>query len=160
MASVPRAIQTRRTGDRGADSGTPEASSLRGHCKCPLGKLQGPSAADLGNPSKCGQRRSLIPAPSRFTSSSVMGVVWPKRPASAFIFQTCHRFPGVTDPLIPPSHSLRFVLGVIQGLAARVFRAIVCGWLCVTLWGMRSLSHCSGTLGCVHVYTHRHTPLI
>ena len=33
-----------------------------GHCKGPLGKVQGSSAADPGNPSKCSQSQSPIPA--------------------------------------------------------------------------------------------------
>lgn len=84
-------VVTSRRGCLGSQAGIPKRSlgeveaTARGHDRCPLGKLQGPSAADPGNPYYCGQSRSLIPACKRgshcFSSSSVMGTSWPRHPA-------------------------------------------------------------------------------
>lgn len=63
-----RTFKTGRWGYPSSDPGTPEMSSLRevegqcwGLCKCPLGKVQGSSAANPGNPCHCSQSQSLMP---------------------------------------------------------------------------------------------------
>lgn len=110
----------------GSHSGTPKTLSVgkvEGHCQrllqCPLGSARDPPLQTQGIP---------IPYPCLksgyccFVSSSVTGRLCLRHPTLVFVFQTCHwLFIVVSDPLVPPLFSLRFILRVTQCLTAQVF---------------------------------------
>lgn len=68
-ACIELTVVTSQRGHPGSHAGIQKTLSLseveataRGHYRCPLGKLQGSSAADPGNPYPCSRSQSLPPA--------------------------------------------------------------------------------------------------
>lgn len=168
---IERTVETRRRGYPGPHSGVPKTFSLsevEGHClrllQMPFGDplpLQEPSAADPGNPSKCRQSLSLIPA-WRVAVTALCPPVsweccgWGILPYLVFVLQICHWFYIVmTDPRIPPLLSFRFVLGKFSVGCPNLLGPCVSLFMSLPseLYSLSLLWH-TCTCTCTHTYTH------
>lgn len=140
----------------------------RGRYRCPLGKVQGSSAADPGNPSKCSRSQSLIPARKAAVTAlhpPVSGMLCLWHPALVFIFQTCHCFHIVMTGFLNPSLlSLRFGGNWVSGCPSLLGHCVTLLICHSSLWAVLILSQCCGKLvrTCAHTctYTISHLPQV